>query len=188
MTLKEAGQKAVEAALRYWALRIHDHPKSENSECAARCNTLIDDFIRSPVGLGWEWRQAYRGDGDFKWCGAFVAASWSHGGLVMRVREHNVASTARLKAWGRGARHVRPENIRAGDIVVVGKKNPDGDHILIAVDPPENGHLSTVEGNGHGNGPDGTWYEGVIRRHRPVASIFAAYRPLPEDLGVLASA
>jgi hypothetical protein len=57
----------------------------------------ILSYIRE--GLGWD--SAYRRDGDFAWCGAFVAYCWAAAGLHPVLRRECFASTYRLWCYGR---------------------------------------------------------------------------------------
>lgn len=189
--LVEAGVVAARQAVKHWQARIVDYPYTESTEDDSpdelRCKNLIDGFVRGKLGLDWSWKRPYRGDGDPAhaggWCGAFWAACWAPAGLAYQIRRYNVASTIRLAAWGRGERRVRNGLIRPGDCLVVGRKRPQGDHITLAIGFPKDGTIEVIEGNGHGQGPDGKRFEGVVRNVRPLSDVVHAYRPLPEDLG-----
>jgi len=68
-----------------------------------------------------------------------------------------------------------------GDIVVVytsSAKTPDyGNHITIALSSPDDeGNFETVEGNAKGEGPNGDWREGVIKRQRSIFDVAHIYR------------
>jgi hypothetical protein len=87
------------------------------------------------------------------------------------------------------------DDVRAGDVLVVGKKGAKkwGSHITLCTSLSiTDGYAETVEGNAHGTLGTGGWGEGVVRRRRPFARvakegeayIMHAYRWLPEDFEV----
>jgi len=56
-----------------------------------------------------------------------------------------------------------------------------GNHIvLVASAPDDMGLFDTIEGNAHGEGPEGR-IEGVIKRQRSMDSVAHIYRLLSED-------
>lgn len=203
--LAAAGRAACGEAERLWALDIHDPPGNVESLEATRCRDLIDGFIRE--GLG--WRQGpYRGDGDFAWCGAFVAWCWKAAGLRSALREHFFASTRRLDKYalgeqpggGRpGPRLARRRLVLAedgaaedadrfgpqpGDVLLIGSHDP-GAHIGL-LERYEAGIFFTIEGNGFGRGPLGKKREGVVKRERAsddgAPRVLRIIRPSVEDL------
>jgi len=81
-------------------------PHEENSR------QYIDGYIRAKEtilvngrtirhALRWSWEPEYIGDGDFKWCGAAVAAVYASAGFHPRLCFKNTASTDRWDAYGR---------------------------------------------------------------------------------------
>jgi len=61
----------------------------------------IDLYIRDGHGLGWTWERPYVGNGQYQWCGAFVAWCMAAAGLLPRLRRDCWSSTTRLDAYGR---------------------------------------------------------------------------------------
>lgn len=178
-------------AIEEWRHGVHEPPGANWQR--------IDGYIRGPEGLGWPSAalqgtndsKDYRRNGQFAWCGAFAAWCWSV--LDPAVRRQFLASCYRLDQWSKGnARRVAPEGLLPGDVAVVG---PEGKfaHVTVCIGAPRPlaGVLTieTVEGNATGPGPDGTTYEGVIRRTRPLtapdARIYRVHfgvRPAAEDM------
>lgn len=154
-------------------------------------------FIRE--GLGWPKDTPYMNTGKlelggFEWCGAFMA--YCYQALKREIRHKHCASTYRLFAFCSGTpRKVSLDDVRAGDVLVVGKKGAKkwGSHITLCTSLSiTDGYAETVEGNAHGTLGTGGWGEGVVRRRRPFARvakegeayIMHAYRWLPEDFEV----
>lgn len=171
-----------------WAEDIFDPKSSDRSADAARCRAVIDDCIRGDQGLSWSWEDAYKGDGDFEWCGAFAARCWR--GLKERVRRLYFASTYRLDRYGSyrpvdheantGAGRLYaqldehstslPFEPRAGDLLLIGPKGY-GQHIcLIDWYDHERREFHTIEGNGTGEGPHGEHQHGVVKGVRPLGA------------------
>lgn len=200
--LELAGQKAVAEAAALWKTAIVD-PGKQSSEAYSR--QMIDSFIRSDKGLGWSWQKPYQQDGDFQWCGAFVAACWAAAGLKLKPHRYTYfSSTHRLDLWGRGddfestdsdwtkgrmrillnpqtkVADVRfPDGTlpRAGDILLVGDGEPVyGDHIcLVEKYEAITGIFHTYEGNAYGKNPYGDRVQGVVKCKRIVGD--AGYSP-----------
>lgn len=164
--------------------------------------TIIDDYIRGPLGLGWStadvktWKPGvpYTRNGQFAWCGAFTARCWAAAGLKLALRQKHLAGTGRLYRWAHAdgsARLVNPRGLQPGDIAVVGALGSvDGEHIVI-VNQVFAGEITTYEGNAHGAGIDGRRYEGVVTQSRPFDApglprakyrVLYGVRPLSEDL------
>jgi len=206
-TTKPFGELVVATALEEWGHNVHEPRGTPNR---------IDRYIRGAFGLDWSTADAinwapdtpYTRDGMFQWCGAFAAHCWGTAGIKASIRKKKLASTARLRSWGRGTERMVtvPDDLRPGDIVVVSRgKKRQGEHICIVEHVNHAAKLvHTIEGNAKGLGPDGTVFEGVIKRTRPwprangglgrrsgqtcpvsglrqSAEIVGAYRPLPED-------
>ena len=158
-TLKQAGIKAVEAAQKFWEMDIIDPSSKDKSERANISRDFIDSIIRTTNGLNWTWEDEYKGDGDFAWCGAFVAACWAKAGLKLDIRTKDFASTYRLDRYGQDKEAVKKyagvettiydgkfrkyskcESIqdiitfdpRPGDIGLVGEKG-HGTHIVLII-------------------------------------------------------
>jgi len=144
-------------------------------------------------GLGWPaGRWPYEADGDFAWCGAFVAWCYRAAGLRASVRRRHLASTYRLHEWSRnGSRRLKPEDLQAGDIAIVGRKGSRwGDHVVICGGPDKSRGIRTIEGNAKGGGPGSVVHEGVVVQRRPWAEnartgkeyrVLYGVRPLAED-------
>jgi hypothetical protein len=155
----------------------------------------IDRYIRGPSGLGWPTADAtfktvvpYTRNGQFEWCGAFVAHCWGIAGLRAEARREYLASCYRLHQWT--GRAIPLANLRPGDILVLASaRSPRwGSHIAL-VDRVDGGIAHTIEGNAHGLLGDGTRGEGVVACERPLVATPGAaftarfaYRPLAEDL------
>jgi hypothetical protein len=191
-------EQVVAAAREEWSRHVEEPP--------GKGWRRITDYIRD--GLEW-WRlrpkKRYTTNGSFLWCGAFASWCYDHAELKYSIRQKHLASCARLYRWsGRSKpneRRIEPHSIQPGDIIVVGpevaprkakrrlrKKRPRwGRHICIAERPTPDG-WATIEGNAHGQFPDGSYGEGVIRTERPYAvgnarsyRILYGIRPLAED-------
>lgn len=196
MTLEEKQRLAVQAAEEFWKLDIIDPSSKDHSERAERGRKFIDSIIRTKAGLNWSWEKEYKGDGDFAWCGAFVAACYAKAGLQLKYREKNFASTYRLDRWPQGIgadidkdRQVTMDDSkvrkyckcesgtvvkdfgpRPGDILLVGE-NGHGHHITLIQTVTYDGIfpvISTIEGNGYGEFPGGAHGQGVIKKTRRV--------------------
>ncbi len=192
-TLKAAGEKALSVAMTFWNQKIEDPAEKDTRPEAIRNKKFISDIIRTPEGINWTWEDDYKGDGDFAWCGAFVAACWAKAGLKLAIREKDFASTYRLDRYakadkknpgtgitlydGKFRKYSQCNNLadikefgpRAGDILLVGDRQGYGTHIcLVASYDVENSIIYTVEGNGFGAMPGGLKGEGVIQRTRRV--------------------
>lgn len=141
-------------------------------------SSRINLYIKSTDGLGWTWEDNYTKNGQFAWCGAFAA--WCYTKANFKIRQKVFPSCYRLwNNWGGTARKV--EEIAIGDIVVVytsSDKSPSyGNHITLALSvPDEDGNFDTIEGNAKGEGPDGDWREGVIKRQRSIFDVAHIYR------------
>ena len=75
--------------------------------------------------------------------------------------------------------------MNAGDIVVIytSKRSTQGDHITLCIDAStiDQGYITTIEGNAHGELGDGEYGEGVIKRRREIKEIAHVYRLLGVD-------
>lgn len=186
-------QERVGVALAFaqaeWEKRIVE-PNRRYANGAAQ----IDKYIRL---LGLEWPSAaldeddtpeYTRNGQFQWCGAFVAACLKAAGLKREIRYYHMPSCSRLynghRKKGNWAnrdskvRRIPLRKVRPGDIVIVGyfdtEKNRRkerykvaGSHITICAEVAADGKsIYTFEGNARGAGPDGKRYEGVIKQQR----------------------
>jgi hypothetical protein len=165
---------------------------------------MIDSFIRR--GLGWTWEPPYKGDGDFEWCGAFVAYCWLS--IKPVLRKTYFASTYRLDRYARYAsvngkpnrgsgrllaeldeRSTElPWEPRAGDILTIGPVGSGyGKHICL-VESYADGVFKTIEGNGTGLAPSGQRWQGVVRGERKLGGsgwhARRLIRPSAEDLTV----
>ena len=137
----------------------------------------IDRYIRGEKGLAWPGAnisdlgapEPY--DGNFKWCGAFVAWCWGTAGLSKGIRFKHLASTYRLKKWASQEPDIRVpvDQIRPGDICSIGAPDQKnyGTHMVLVVGLGD-GVIYTIEGNAIGEGPGGDRYEGVVRQVRHI--------------------
>lgn len=201
-TSPDTATAVLAAAAAEWARDVREPPHPGG---AAR----IDTYIRGPQGLGWGSVEVgpgarpgipYTRNRQFEWCGAFAAFCYGAAGLKRIHRLKRLASTYRLWVWSaedNAARHVDPEDLQPGDIVVMGPAGDrDGAHIAICATAPDGGTITTVEGNAYGAGPTVARIEGVVRQVRPLAGapgLFSAdyrvlfgVRPLASDFEVVA--
>lgn len=145
----------------------------------------IDTYIRSSQGLGWSWESSYERNGQFSWCGAFAAYAYGES-VLPSIRKKIFPSCYRMWAnWGSTSRCRDGEQPLPGDIVTVctsDEQTPvQGNHIVLVVSSPdEHGDFHTLEGNAHGEGPEGR-IEGVIKRTRNMSTVAHIYRLLSED-------
>jgi len=145
----------------------------------------INTYIKSSEGIGWSWEPDYTKNGQFSWCGAFVA--FAYGGSVrLDIRKKIFPSCYRLWSnWGKSSRCRDGEAPQPGDIITVftsDEQTPvQGNHIVLCVGAPDDmGLFDTIEGNAHGQGPEGR-IEGVIKRQRSIDTVAHIYRLLSED-------
>lgn len=176
--MKDASQIVVQAAQDEWSRHVEEPP--------GRGSDRIDTYIRASASMAWAWLKKYVRNGQSSWCGAFAAHCFGVAGLSRSARKTYLPSTYRLDQWCQKnpARRVRPEDLRPGDIGVVGTRKGYGDHITIVVEVETTVHqtrIITIEGNGHGQFPNGTSGEGVIRRRRHLNEFRYGVRPLPTD-------
>jgi hypothetical protein len=89
------------------------------------------------------------------------------------------------KAWSQSSRRIEPAKVSPGDIVIVftSKRSIQGDHITLCVDAStiDQGYITTIEGNAHGELGDGEYGEGVITRQRTLDEFAHVYRLLGDD-------
>lgn len=164
--------EAIERAEAEWARIVKDPDQR------------IDAYIKSAAGLGWKWEKAYLQNGQFAWCGAFLAFCYTK--VNANIRKKIFPSCYRLyNNWGQTSRKISTDKIRAGDIVIVWthKNSVQGDHITLCVDSSslDKGYISTIEGNAHGTLGNGKHGEGVIKRERARNEIAHVYRLLASD-------
>lgn len=90
-------------------------------------------------GLGWPGAI-----GSGMWCGAFMAYIFRD--LLPKIRYHSLASTYRLWLWAHSnERWVKPEDVRPGDIAVVGVVGR-GKHIVLVTERVGD-DVETISGN-----------------------------------------
>lgn len=160
------------------AALAHDLWESEIREPKGLHWEMIDKFIRGELGLGWTtadaktWKpnQPYNRNHMFAWCAAFISWCWGNHGLKAEIRRKNCASTYRLDKLCRGTERAIPiEEARPGDVAIVSDGSLwYGEHVTLVYKAPEDGLITTIEGNATGRGPKGENYEGVIKRTRPL--------------------
>ncbi len=94
-----AGIAAVCEAKRCWLRNIVDLP-AKTSPDYERCRSFIDELIRTPIGIDWDWEDPYLagtdGRGTFEWCGTLPARAWGAAGLKLSLRRKYLASTYRI--------------------------------------------------------------------------------------------
>ena len=142
----------------------------------------INTYIQSMQGIGWQWEGDYKRDGDFSWCGAFLAYCYTS--VRFNIRHKIFPSCYRLyQNWGKTSRRINVDDMAPGDIVIVytAKRSRQGDHITLCTEAPCNGTFTTVEGNAYGTLGDGEYGQGVITRERDISSVAHVYRLLSED-------
>lgn len=172
-------QQAIKRARAQWELDVTEPGEGGDFH-------PINAYIKSMDGIGWTWEEDYVRNGQFAWCGAFVAFAYGPR-FSFGIRKKIMPSCYRLMAnWASTSRHRDPDEIMPGDIVVVwtddSQKPAQGNHITLALTTPDDdGIFETVEGNAKGEGPDGRWREGVSKRTRNIADVAHVYRPLSED-------
>jgi len=173
--MTEHARIVVQAAQEEWSRHVEEPP--------GKGSDRIDTYIRASTSMAWAWLQRYIRNGQSAWCGAFAAHCFGIAGLSKSARVKHLPSTYRLDQWCQKnpARRVRPEDLRPGDIGVVGTRKGYGDHITIVVEVVAPGHIVTIEGNGRGQFPAGSSGEGVIRRRRHLNDFRYGVRPLPTD-------
>ena len=189
-------------ALNQWNRTVREPTRRKPNSAA-----VIDGYIRE-TGLGWSSANtkkhdaAYVKNGQFHWCGAFAAHCWAKAGLKASIRKKFMPSCYRLikghpfsgKRWQRQVTYNKisqtwADVLQPGDIVIVGEKGGPvwGRHITLCLEVHKD-HIVTIEGNARGEGPDGSWYEGVVRQKRPFEfsgktyGVMHAIRPQREDL------
>jgi hypothetical protein len=183
------GELAVAEALRLWRLDVYDPKRSDKSDDAEHSRNVISGIVEA---AGWTWKVPYLGDGHVEWCGMFAAACWRKAGIDPKWLATYWASTYRLDAWANYRDFGKVKNPRPaqgphrrivelgpnavdlpwapemGDILTIGDGVPPmGDHICLVVSyDPVRRVFATVEGNGHGVGPDGRRRQGIVRAER----------------------
>jgi len=144
----------------------------------------IDTYIKSTEGINWSWEDDYTRNGQFAWCGAFAA--FCHTAVKRDIRKKIFPSCYRMYSnWSKTSRKITADEMNAGDIVVVytSKRSAQGDHITLCIDAStiDQGYITTIEGNAHGELGDGEYGEGVIKRRREIKEIAHVYRLLGVD-------
>lgn len=161
--------RVITTALREWEEGIYEPPEGDG-------HLSIDLYIRDDLGLAWKWEDEYRRNGDFRWCGAFIAWIFGVGGpLRFSIRHKYLASCYRLRRWARrNGRLVDLDKVQRGDILILGDHHGPtwGRHMCLAmqVNPPGD-WVDTIEGNARGRGHDGFIHEGVVVRCRPLRAV-----------------
>lgn len=180
-------RRALNRMLGLWTSGLRDPAVEDKSPEAEAAKGRITELIQD--GLGWlAWEKAgktytrYAGDGNYSWCGAGLA--WAYSDVALALRRKFFSSTIRLA--GRGPHGPLPPGVlhrvdyadaRPGDVGVVGRKIPAGDHITLMV-APRAGSCWDVSCNGEGMLVDGSWGEGVVVRIRQPSEYTHVYRLL----------
>ena len=166
----EQSSVAIDRALAEWSSMVEEPDQ--------RINT----YIRSMEGIGWTWEKEYTRNGQFAWCGAFVAFCYT--AVSFKTRQKVFPSCYRMYSnWSQTSRRIEPRDMLPGDIVVVysSARATWGDHITLCRVAPIDGKFETLEGNAHGTLGDGSHGEGVIARERSLDEVAFVYRLLAED-------
>lgn len=190
MKLSDLRQAIVGAAEYLWKCNIHD-----DGGPVPEITSLFDAagwgaWLRDPDGGGCPDGYTRPPDPDYcghTWSMAALQAGYFWPGeeclsvsLDRSLAKHVVASTYRLNSrehWNKAGYEkpnpARPpvENVKPGDIVVVGTSKYYGDHIVIPVERPEGDTFKTIEGNATGTRADGTEGKGVIKRERKLSEV-----------------
>jgi len=146
----------------------------------------INEYIKGLDGLSRTSANDYVNDGDFAWCGAFVAFAWGPQ-VKLDIRKKMSACSNMYNAWRNTPRYIENKIPQPGDIVTVFPNDHDrshapGTHLMLAASAPdENGFFESYDGNSKGLGPNGHNIEGVVYRNRHISRIANVYRLLPED-------
>lgn len=162
--LRLAGMIALDEVKRLWLRDIQDLPDPKDPRFA-ECQSVIDQLIRTQLGIGWSWLPPYQRD-KFEFCGTVPAYGWRAAGLPLKPhRYYFFSSTDRLECWSHYQRwedtpNPRPpagvaprmvieldENSTAKDCVFPDKTVPRAGDIVI-MGPCESGegkHIGTVE-------------------------------------------
>lgn len=183
------GNAVLAAALAEWKSIVREPPAGSPDR--------IREYLRA---CGFSRPDDYDANGDAEWCGAFAAFCLISSGVrpeLLRQKSPpeagGLGSTYRLHRLcilDERRRITRPEDVRAGDVVVVGRigRSSWGEHITIAeATHPERSYITTVEGNAVGQLGNLSQGEGVIRRTRPFAPTANAkgfvfgFRPVSGD-------
>lgn len=126
------------------------------------------------------------------WSSTYRLSRYGQGKIAFGTpRELSLRS--RFPSASRACLFIRPETTledvarfgpRAGDVLLidsVGVKEPYGHHVTM-VDAYDGVICHTIEGNATGRGCDGTTYQGVVRRERPMKEWRVFIRPAMSDL------
>jgi len=166
----EQSSVAIDRALAEWSSMVEEPDQRINA------------YIRSMEGIGWTWEKEYTRNGQFAWCGAFVAFCYT--AVSFKTRQKVFPSCYRMYSnWSQTSRKIEPRDMLPGDIVVVysSARATWGDHITLCRVAPIDGKFETLEGNAHGTLGDGSHGEGVIARERSLDEVAFVYRLLAED-------
>lgn len=154
-----------------WARGVHEAPGAGWSQ--------IKKYL---AALRFSGAETYAHDGDAQWCGAFagycLVQAGAEAALVVQKsppERGGLGSAYRAQCLARSdnfARSVLPPDVRAGDIVVVGRlgsaRPTYGEHIVICTGMKNARTLTTIEGNAYGLFPDKTSGQGVVTSTRPL--------------------
>lgn len=94
--LADQQQIAVWEIKKLWLTKVSDLPP-ETSPDYERCRSLIDNLIRTELGINWTWQKRYAAD-NFKWCGTGPAYGYRDV-LPWPIRQKWFSSTLRLDAF-----------------------------------------------------------------------------------------
>lgn len=145
-----------------------------------------------------DYREVFVADGHrryMSWCGIFAGWCFQNVGRFLQgdvcldvaikpeVAQLCLASTYRLASKSKWRQADVPvpyapeiDEIRRGDIVVVGDDKSYGDHITLALGKVSNGWLDTISGNSYGRNPAGNSVEGVVKKKYRTSDLVVAYR------------
>lgn len=192
----------------WWKKDVYDPTVHDTTAAAKFSKDAITYFIQK--GLGWTWEDAYKGDGDFEWCGAFAAAQWAQ--VKPQLRKTYFSSTYRLDRYAKYRSAFGEKNtgtgrlvldlderttiadfqkkwtVQQGDILLIGPSGYGAHICLVESFAETTGTFSTIEGNGTGRGPHGERQQGVVKALRKLGGLKGSWcarriiRPSEEDL------
>ncbi len=147
--LRFAGVIAMLELKRAWLTDIVDLPPTTSPDYR-RCQSFIDELIRTSVGINWDWEPAYHG--GFKWCGAAAAKAHRAARLRLDIAHKFFASTYRLDRYARywaidnttlGRNH-KPAQGPYRKIVDLNEKSSAKDVTFGPDDPPRAGDIVMI--------------------------------------------
>lgn len=176
-----AGALAAMAKIRAAIARDAQDPGERAGKAALKWVGRTERENRAPWLDAWARRYVGEWMVGEPWCGLLCIVAWAHAGVALP--KDTVSTVAILNRARRGDRFrlVRPEDARAGDLVVMdfSPAPPEAMHVGLALGPMAGGVIPTVEGNtSPSNGGSQNNGGGVYRRTRPRGVIRCVARPI----------